>query len=141
MASKIVRLSDGTIRPLQDYSYMVPNGTQLGGGRSRRAQYMASLKAQGLRPGVSDLVVAYPVKGYHGAYIEMKRVPAAYKGPAALRSAVKQDQIDWLTLMRSVGYWAAIAYGADQFKSLMDSYLRFESAPALDSVPGKGDTN
>jgi hypothetical protein len=51
---------------LQDFSYMVPNGTQLAGGRTRRAQYMSSLKAQGFRPGVSDIVIAYPLWGTVG---------------------------------------------------------------------------
>lgn len=120
---------------LQDYSYMVPNGTQLGGGRQRRAQYMASLKAQGFRPGVSDLVVAYPNGVYHGAYIELKRVPEAYKGPAALKGAVRPEQAEWLRLMLEAGYWCAVAYGAEDFNRLMRLYLDGKSPPALDSHP------
>ena len=127
---------------IQDFSFMVPNGTQLGGGRTRRAQYMASLKAQGLKPGVSDLVIAYPIWGktaghciYPGAYIEVKRDVGAYKGPAALKSAVRPDQVTWAKLMKSVGYWVAIAYGTEHFKELVNSYLRHESPPALDSHP------
>ncbi|MEE9365300.1 MAG: hypothetical protein V3W44_01305 [Dehalococcoidales bacterium] len=132
---------DGTlvIPTLQDYSYMVPNGTQLAGGGQRRAIYMANLKAQGLRPGVSDLVIAYPIWGeiagrciWPGAYIEMKRVREAYPGPAARKLAVREEQKEWLTLMDSVGYWTAIAYGAEEFKVLVKSYLNKESPPVLD---------
>ncbi len=133
--------ADGTvvIPTLQDYSYMVPNGTQLAGSGQRRAIYMANLKAQGLRPGVSDLVIAYPIWGevsqrclYAGAYIEMKRVREAYPGPAALKLAVREEQKEFLLLMKSVGYWVAIAYGAEEFKGLVKSYLGKESPPVLD---------
>jgi len=128
-----------TTHRLQDFSYMVPNGTQLAGGGQRRAIYMANLKAQGLRPGVSDLVIAYPIWGktvgtcyYPGAYIEMKRVREAYPGPAALKLSVREEQKEFLLLMRDVGYWTAIAYGAEDFKVLVRSYLNKEMSPALD---------
>ena len=134
-------MRDGTvvIPTLSDYSYMVPNGTQLAGGGQRRAIYMANLKAQGLRPGVSDLVIAYPIWGhatgqclYPGAYIEMKRVREAYPGPGALKVAVREEQKEFLALMKSVGYWTAIAYGAEEFKVLVRSYLNHESPQVLD---------
>ncbi len=132
---------------IQDYSYMVPNGTQLPGSGARRAIYMKSLKAQGFRPGVSDLVIAYPTHvcgaksivglgypttGYHGAYIEMKRVREAYSGPAAVKAAIRPEQKEWLARMHSVGYWVAVAYGFEEFKSLVEKYLRGESPPLLD---------
>ena len=131
---------------LQDYSYMVPNGTQLGGSRQRRAQYMNSLKAQGFRPGVSDLVIAYPRRNraspvqsalpwYHGAYIELKREPGAYKGPAAKRAAVRPEQIEWLERMKSVGYWVSVCYGFEDFRGQVESYLRGEAPRALDFIP------
>jgi hypothetical protein len=118
-------------RSLQEYSYHVPNGTQLGGARVRRAQYMASLKSQGLKPGVSDLVIAYPVGQYHGAYIELKRLRESYKGPAALAASVSKEQQAWLLLMASVGYWASVAYGASEFKEQVRAYLQKKKAIPL----------
>jgi hypothetical protein len=123
---------------------MVPNGTQLAGSGKRRAIYMANLKAQGLKPGVSDIVIAYPVdtigrlptgggEFWHGAYIELKRVREAYKGPAGVRRAVRPEQLEWLQLMDSVGYWADVAYGREEFKAKVLSYLRGESPTPLDS--------
>jgi len=118
---------------------MVPNGTQLAGSGKRRAIYMANLKAQGLKPGVSDICIAYPIWGklpgtcyYAGAYIEMKRVCEAYKGPAAVRSAVREEQKQWLIRMDLVGYWVAVAYGAEEFKKLVESYLAGKTHPPLD---------
>jgi len=129
---------------LQRFSYMVPNGTQLAGSGQRRAIYMSNLKAQGLRPGVSDIVIAYPIwtpkVGYclfPGAFIEMKRIREAYPGPAALKLAVREEQKEFLTLMKSVGYWTAIAYGAEEFKVLVRSYLNHESPPVLDFAKKK----
>ncbi len=128
---------------LQDFAYMVPNGTNLAGTGKRRAIQMANLKSQGLRTGVSDLVIAYPTyqEGYHGmgggadatgyfgAYIEMKRVREAYNGPAAIKSAVRPEQVKWLMRMASVGYWVGLAYGAEEFKTLIGMYLRGEKNP------------
>jgi len=139
---------------LQDFSFMVPNGTQLAGARNRRAMYMASLKAQGFRPGVSDLVIAYPsykppahcmggdypATGYHGAYIELKRDPGAYKGPKALTTALRPEQRDWLELMNDAGYYAVVAYGVDDFKRLVNSYLTGKSPRALDLFDWLDDT-
>jgi hypothetical protein len=100
---------------------------------------MKNLKLQGLRTGVSDIVIAYPIWGkvaghclYPGAYIEMKRVKEAYRGPAALAAAVRKEQKEWLLRMRDVGYWCALAYGAEEFKRLVGLYLRGESPPPLD---------
>lgn len=124
---------------------MVPNGTQLAGGGARRAIYMKSLKAQGLKPGVSDLVIAYPRRNraspldgvwFHGAYIEMKRVRSAYSGPAAVKAALRPEQKEWLTLMNSVGYWVCVAYGFEEFKENVEIYLRGESPPSLDFLGG-----
>lgn len=133
-----VVLTDHKARRLQDYAYMVPNGTQLPGNAVR---YMASLKAQGFRPGVSDLVIAYPIWRdepsmggticYHGAYIELKRDKESYGGPAAIASAIRKEQKEWLLRMQEVGYWVAVAYGLDEFKSTVRSYLAKEIRPDL----------
>jgi hypothetical protein len=38
----------------------------------RSIQYGAYLKRLGMRPGVSDLFIAIPKRGYHGAWLELK---------------------------------------------------------------------
>ena len=125
---------------LQDFSYHVPNGAQLGGSHRGRARYMASLKAQGFTNGVSDIVIAYPtmsfdfggdVNGHHGAYIELKRDRKSYGGPAAVASAIRKEQKEWLVRMHDVGYFVAVAYGLDDFKSVVRSYLSGETQKQL----------
>ncbi len=99
---------------------------------------MSNLKAQGLKPGVSDMVVAFPRGGYHGMYVEMKRVREAYKGPAAIKSAVRSSQVDWMRLMEEQGYWVALAYGAKEFQALVNQYLKGEKRPELYFLPHRG---
>ena len=123
------------IRMLQDFAYMVPNGTQLAGGRERRGMAMANLKAQGFRPGVSDIVIALPQGDYHGAFIELKKEPHTYGGPKAIKSrrtAIRPEQRDWINLMLDQGYWASVAWGTEDFKRLVSLFLRSESPPAMD---------
>lgn len=121
---------------------MVPNGTQLGGSHRQRAMQMSNLKAQGFRPGVSDIVIAYPIWGsvvgqchYAGAYIELKKSADSYGGPKALRArqtAIRPEQRDWLLQQIAMGYWGSVAWGFEDFKLLVSSYLRNESPPPLD---------
>ena len=98
-------------------------------GTVRYPKEAANLKAQGLKPGVSDIVIAYPAGGYHGLYIEMKRVREAYAGPAAIKSAIRPTQIEWLRLMEEQGYWVAVAYGAKEFSGLVNDYMKGEQRP------------
>jgi hypothetical protein len=119
----------------QDYAYMVPNGTQLGGSHRARAAQMANLKAQGFRPGVSDIVIACPSDDYHGAYIELKKDASAYGGPKAIKSrraAVRPEQREWIGRMLECGYFATIAWGFDDFKKIMGLFIAGETPPPLD---------
>lgn len=98
---------------LADYAYAVPNGTMLAGSAKQRAQYMQSLKNQGLRPGVSDICIALPIGKYHGAYIETKR---------STKEHPSVDQAAWLLRMDSAGYFTGVAGGFDVGRVLIWSY-------------------
>lgn len=76
--------------------FAVPNG----GFRSKTTG--AILKAEGLRPGVSDLLLLAPRGPYHGMCLELKRVGG--DGPSDAQEAF---------LMRAYrrGYYVAVAYG------------------------------
>jgi VRR-NUC domain. len=90
---------------LWDFSYAVPNGTMFAGTAEQRAKYMNALKKQGFKPGVSDIVIAFPLHGYHGAYIELKRDK---------RSPIRDEQITWRARMKTAGYFAEIVVGQDE---------------------------
>lgn len=116
----LVRWADMTWMPgngdrkIGAYLYAVPNG-----GRRDRVT-AAILKTEGVRPGVPDIVLAWPAGGHHGLYIEMKRI----KGGRATEA-----QRDWLQRLREAGYAAHICHGFDEARQTILEYLGV--APAI----------
>ena len=100
--------------PLSDIAFAVPNGTSIAGTPKQRAMYMASLKKQGFKPGVSDIVIPYPVLANHGLFIELKRDKT---------SPVSDAQWEWRDLMRRLNYKAEVCVGFDAARSTIQSYL------------------
>lgn len=98
---------------LQDFTYSVPNGVMFAGTPAQRAKYMNALKRQGFKPGVSDIVIAFPLHGYHGAYIELKRDK---------HSPIGDDQVTWRERMKSAGYFSEIAVGLDEALAAVRRY-------------------
>lgn len=110
---------------LADFSYHVPNGTHLAGDRQGRARSMASLKAQGFKNGVSDLVIAYPIweSGaaiayirWAGAYLELK-MPGRYP---------TTEQGDWLDRMADTSYFTAVIRSEHEFGVQVAHFLSGE---------------
>lgn len=108
-----LRLTNGN--SLWDYAFATVNGAQLAGNGEQRARAMASLKKQGLKVGVSDIVIALPLDGFHGAFIEVKRDK---------KSKPTQEQKDWVALMQLTGYYAKITYGFDETRDAILDYWR-----------------
>ena len=111
---------------LSDYSYHVPNGAQLAGDARVRAIRMKSLKLQGFKTGVSDLVIAYPIwqtvphveqLAWPGAYLELK-MPGKYPTP---------DQRTWLDRMDLAGYFSAVVRSEYEFRSQIIAYMAGKS--------------
>lgn len=76
--------------------YAVPNGG------ARHVVVAKKLRAEGVRPGIPDLVLAFPAHGFHGLYVEMK-------DPKGRESESQRAVIRYLV---EVGYHAAFAYGS-----------------------------
>lgn len=93
-----------------DYLIHIPNG----GSRHTLEAY--NLKQCGVKPGVSDLFLAYPNKLYHGLWIELK-------APRNPKPKLTNYQKDWLDKMACVGYSARVAYGFDEAKNIIEGYL------------------
>lgn len=87
----------------------------LAGPVAQRARYVNFLKAQGLKPGVSDIVIALPRGPFHGAYMELKR-------EAGSRTSDAQE--DWVALMNAVGYRSAIVKGYEEARQFAQDYLK-----------------
>jgi hypothetical protein len=94
---------------LYDAIYHVPNGGQ------RNKKTAADLKRQGVKAGVSDLVVMDARGGWHGLYLEFKATPPRHAALAA-------SQREWLALADDRGYCAALARGLEEAKAVLREY-------------------
>lgn len=93
-----------------DYLFAIPNG----GARGRIEA--ARFKGLGVRPGVSDLMFAFPSQGYHGLFIEMK-APKPYASPVSKPQRAFQDR------QLAVGYCVRVCRGHDEARRAIQEYL------------------
>lgn len=88
--------------------FAVPNG----GMRNRIVA--AKLKAEGVRSGIPDMMLAAPNGDYHGLFIEHKIKPK--------KPSVEQDRV--IGDLRDQGYQVAVSYSYDETVRHICSYLR-----------------
>ena len=96
-----------TLPPL-GFLFHVPNG----GHRSKREG--ALLKLQGVRRGVPDLFLPYPVQPHHGLWVEMK---------PELGGTVSPEQRQWLADLSALGYRAHVCHGFEEARQTILNYL------------------
>lgn len=114
--------------------HAIPNGDQRGDGTKKGAQIAGNrLKREGLREGVPDTSMPYPVfiyvegvrdpmgTRYHGLYIEMKR-PDLKRANDPLHGC-KPEQKDWIARLRNVGYRVEVCYTWEEARDVILSYL------------------
>jgi hypothetical protein len=94
--------------------FSIPNGAHLAGDARLRAIKMNNLKASGLVPGVSDLMLMIPKGGWHGLFIEMK-----VKG-----GKVSISQKEFMGAATLMGYQAVVCYGFESAKDAITEYLK-----------------
>lgn len=94
-------------RPITDFLAAIPNGG------ARHPAVAAKLKAEGVKSGVSDLFLAYPVAPYCGMWLELK----------ARGGRLTDAQREWIETMRSVGYFAICCVGFDEARVAIERYL------------------
>lgn len=92
--------------------YHTPNGG------SRPIKEAVELKAQGVKPGVPDIFLPVARGGYHGLYIELKRLK---------RSRTSDAQLAWIDALREQGFMAEVCHGAEDAISLISWYLAMKS--------------
>lgn len=92
----------------KNYLFHIPNGG------SRHPAEAARLKREGVRKGTPDLFLTIPSGGYHGLFIELKRV----KG-----GRITDEQVKFLQYAKSLHYAAFCCRGAEKAKQLILEYL------------------
>lgn len=93
--------------PELELLHAIPNG------EFRHKKTAKALKAQGVKPGVPDICLPVPKRGYHGLYIELKR----------MTGRVTDNQTNWLNALKKHGYYAVVAYGFEEAKNFIEWYL------------------
>lgn len=94
----------------REYLFHIPNGGY------RNAREAKNLQLQGLKSGVPDYFLSYPVHPYHGLYIELKRRSKSI-------SITSNNQKLWIIKLNKVGYKALEAYGWEEAAKIIENYL------------------
>lgn len=99
--------------------FAVPNGAWLGGRRP--ANVMEKMKAEGLTPGVSDILYLQPRGHYSFLAIEMKRADKRNRKSGGLR----EDQIEFLNAASLARALFSVCYSAEEAERVFDAYMGF----------------
>jgi hypothetical protein len=97
--------------------FAVANGAKLpytkdAQGRRFSRQAMI-LKAEGMKPGVPDMVLPVARGGYHGLFIELKFG----------KNTPSPEQEEWIMALKEQGYLAKVCYGAESAIAILKNYL------------------
>lgn len=88
--------------------YAIPNA-------AKRSYFIAArMKSEGMKSGVPDLCLPVASSGYHGLYIELKRVK---------KSTTSENQNKWLDMLNRENYLAIVCKGADEAIAALKGYL------------------
>lgn len=90
-----------------DYLFAVPNGG------FRTPVTAIKLKAEGVKPGVWDLMLPLPRRGMHGLWVEMK----------AAAGRLSPEQVEWGNKMQLAGYDLVVCRSVDDAMAAIKSYL------------------
>lgn len=94
--------------PELELMYHIPNG----GGRSKAEA--GRFKAMGVKAGVPDIFLPCARGGWHGLYIELKRLRGGSVSPA---------QKQWIELLKEQGYRCIVCKGMDAAREEIVRYL------------------
>lgn len=82
----------------------------------------ARFKLEGLRPGVSDLLIYYPVMPYCGLWLEIKQNRRYRESERRTKSWIAQKE--FIETVRGVGYHADFCYGWENGTRIIEEYLK-----------------
>ena len=100
--------------PMLQNIFSVPNGSL------RHPAVAAQLKAEGVKPGVPDLFLAYPSDGYNGLFIEMKR---------RVGGRLSDAQKEWRERLSMAGFCVRVCPGWEVAAAAIVEYLTPKTEP------------
>lgn len=103
--------------------YSVPNGFWAAGKGNAKFALIAKYKAEGMRPGVADVMYDQPRGGFTKFVCEMKRRDRRNEKNGGL----SDDQMAYLNAARKVGAFVCVCYTADEAVQCFDNYMAMEA--------------
>jgi hypothetical protein len=88
--------------------FSVPNGANV------TPHHRQTLLSEGLSPGMVDLVIPIPSRGYHSLYLELKREDGGVISP---------EQKKWIEVLNYHGHRAIVCRGFEKAKQEIEWYL------------------
>src|SRR5262249_43167288 len=113
-----------------DLLFAIPNAGGFSGGFKANVVRVARLRAEGVKSGVYDLMLAVPLNGKAGLFIEMKR---------RKKCSTSDEQATFGEAVRVAGYEAVVCKGYEPARECIEAYLaplRKDTAPRF--TFGKG---
>jgi hypothetical protein len=112
----VMRWADGQVDSWPELAllYAIANG----GFRSKRTA--ATLKRTGVKRGVPDLCLPVARGGFHGLYVEMKRLKGGRLSP---------EQKHWLNELSAQGYETTCCEGHEAAIAVIKDYLAADGCP------------
>lgn len=96
--------------PELDLLFHIPNGGK------RAIKTAKDMKRQGVKAGIPDLFLPVAKSGYHGLWIEMKK----------MGGKVSKNQKEWLELLSKQGYMCEVCYGWEEAQRVLTDYLKYK---------------
>lgn len=100
-----------------DGLFAIPNSGGFKGGFKSNLGIVARMKAEGVRKGIPDLMIAIPKGQHHGLFIEMKREDGG---------RVSDDQKKKIAFLASQGYKVEVIRSEEAFKDAVREYMNQE---------------
>ena len=95
--------------------FAIPNGGH------RNMLVAKKMKAEGVKPGVPDILLPVARQGFHGLFVEMKVQSAKPKKEG--KGGLSDLQCSWIGDLRNQGYKVAVCYGRDEAITEITNYL------------------
>lgn len=112
--------------PALEWMHAIPNGGSRGDDEKSRAIRGGALKAEGVRTGVADVFLPWPIchEGvtYCGLYIEFKK-PDLQPKREGTKGGCSDEQIAFGNYARNVGYGWMVCYTWEQAAKVVQQYI------------------
>lgn len=104
------------------FAYAVPNGIWIPAPLQQRIQIIMAQRRMGLKKGIPDVIIDFPLHAWHGCRLELKR---------DVTSQIHDEQKQWCENLRGRGYFVELCAGLGAATAAVGRYLRGEQPLAF----------